>query len=131
MRMSARTPMTAENDPVTQRLKALFAEYREQLPQRLETIERQLAALAADPTQRGAKDELAYALHKLAGSGSTFGYTQLSAVARQWEQILKAAASTGGSLGAPQIDRMRRLLVELKEAAQLPDQSRSDDEFRP
>jgi len=63
-------------------LEELQAEYRRELPQKLETI----AVLWS--ARRVA--ELHRALHTLAGSAGTFGLPQLSAAAREAESYLEA-----------------------------------------
>lgn len=84
----------------------LIAEYRRDVPKKLERIEA-LAAARRLP-------ELGRELHTLAGSAGTFGLKQLGAAARAAENHLD---SCGASLDAGQRAELERLLAVLRHEA--------------
>jgi len=73
-----------------QRLLALREEYRKLLPAKIEDLEATWLRVAAQPDQRA--DLLAEAYrkaHSLAGSGTTFGYSEISDIASEMESYIK------------------------------------------
>lgn len=76
-----------EADQGLQRLLQLRQQFREQLPSRLQELERDLEATLnrSEPDT----EALLLPLHNLIGSSGTFGYPQVSELARQLHQYLK------------------------------------------
>lgn len=60
-------------------------------------------------------------VHSLAGSGTTFGYSGVSASALAIEDILLRALESGSVLGAADGSRVDDLLIRLRQAAGTPD----------
>lgn len=73
-----------------EQLAQLRASYLARLPQELADLHALAQRLSQDATDHSSLTELHQRLHKLAGSGSTFGYPLLSATARSLEQQVKS-----------------------------------------
>lgn len=95
-------------------LKALSAEYRGKLPERLAEVQR-LWGLA--PSDAESMAVLRRELHTLAGSASTFGLPGLTVAARAAEQQLDEVIERKAALDAAKIGS---LLDEVRQAAGLP-----------
>ncbi len=109
--------MTTENDPISDRIAALFQEYRNQLPERLAQIETQFADLKGDPANIEKQSSLVFLLHKLAGSGATFGFDEITRIARQWEHMIQPRLKQAPTpISTVEFDEMDRLLIELRAA---------------
>lgn len=106
-----------DDDAITRRLNALMAEYQQQLPGRIAAIEALLVDARSRADNAAILADLVFSLHKLAGSGATFGYEQLTAVARKWEKSLQPAARNGVSLPPATLDSFRTMVAELQQAA--------------
>lgn len=96
-------------DAVDDAFRELRIEYLASLPGRLEELRADLAGLRAGSTDAGAS--LKVRLHRLAGSGGSYGFVQLSSLAREAERWLAANA------GAHQADELESILNRLTEAA--------------
>ena len=115
--------MTQHEDSINSRLNELYADYRQQLPERISYIAQQLEAYRTVPTPAAALPNLHYALHKLAGSGATFGHTEMGNIARRWEHLTSALLGAAAPPSSSQLQDMQSLLAELSRAATLPDES--------
>ena len=94
-------------DHILAQLARLREEYFERSPKELDA----LAVLARQLSEQGADAEslasLHQRLHKLAGSGGTFGLSSLSVAAREIEQRVAGWIETGApSVDAPAITRV-------------------------
>ena len=102
-------PNAAMTDAVDDAFRALRVEYLASLPDRLEELRADVASL------RSGKSEVASALkvrfHRLAGSGGSYGFARLSALAREAEHWLTANA------GVRETDGLELILTRLGEAA--------------
>jgi HPt (histidine-containing phosphotransfer) domain-containing protein len=80
-------------DDIETRLQQLRADYARRLPERLAQISVQWEALC-QPASSGSVqyDGLIREFHTLAGSGASFGFPEVSRLARELEQSLKAIA---------------------------------------
>lgn len=109
--------MSQDEDAIASRLDALMAEYHQQLPERIAALEGMLAAaMATDDNTRHISDMM-FVLHKLAGSGATFGYDQLTVVARRWEKQLHPVVKQHGTLSRAELQSMSSMADELRKAA--------------
>ena len=90
-------------------LAQLRNDYLARLPAELAELRALGAGLSGGDTRRASLDELHHRLHKLAGSGGTFGLAALSAGARALEQRVKAWLD--GSLNALDDVQARQLFV--------------------
>ena len=83
-------------DPLAEVMRGLRREYLKGAPQRLEELSAQLAALEkGDAAQL---DALRRGLHKLAGSGGSYGFDEVSQAARAGEHFAKALLEKGGEV---------------------------------
>lgn len=112
--------MDDESDPQAEleaELEALSAGYAAKMPEKLASIERAWEQLPGDRWD----DEAFYVLHRrvhsLAGSGKTFGFSLLSEVAHRLEEHLRELAQRKSVPDAAERERIRALLVELRQAA--------------
>lgn len=96
-------------DAVDDAFRALRIEYLASLPERFEELRADIASL------RSGKPEVAPALkvrlHRLAGSGGSYGFVQLSSLAREAERWLTANADV------QETDELELILNRLTEAA--------------
>lgn len=74
---------------VTEQLARLRTDYLARLPAELAALGALAAGLGGGETDRPSLDQLHHRLHKLAGSGGTFGFSALSAGAHALEQRVK------------------------------------------
>jgi diguanylate cyclase (GGDEF)-like protein len=78
---------------VAEQLAKLRNDYLARLPAELAALTALAIGLGEGESDRASLDELHHRLHKLAGSGGTFGFTALSSAARTLEQRVKAYLS--------------------------------------
>ncbi len=107
-------------------LQALYDAYAAQLPAKLKAIDDLWARVAADGDGK-AVQSLHQALHSLAGSGGTFGYTQLGKSANALELAI-AVSLDGVTLPRGALGPLVPLLEELRHAATNPDSPASGGE---
>lgn len=95
------------NDPVDRAFQALQLEYLASLPERLAEIRGDVAGFKAG--HGGAIDSLKVRLHRLAGSGGSYGFLDLSSLAREAQHRLSRFPAPGDAdqLEAL-VDRMER-----------------------
>lgn len=94
------------------KLAELRRDYLAGLPEEFARLRAIAAALEGGESDRAALDELHHRLHKLAGSGGTFGLAALSAAARPLEQRVKAWLA--GALDAIDAQALGTLASELE-----------------
>ena len=115
--------MTQQDDNINTRLNALYADYQQQLPERICYIVQQFEMYCAPSSSPTALSNLHHALHQLAGSGATFGHTEMGSIARRWEHLTRSLLTASAAASSPQQQEMRSLLVQLSRAATFPDES--------
>ncbi len=76
-------------------MKVLGEKYANQFPSRMVEIKSLWVKIADKESDRDALDELYRLVHGLAGSGATFGFSQLSEAAKQCECVLLAGIDSG------------------------------------
>lgn len=96
-------------DEVDDAFRALRVEYLASLPDRLEELRADVANLRLGKPE--AFPDLKVRLHRLAGSGGSYGFVQLSAMAREAERWLAA------NPGVRETDGLELILYRLGEAA--------------
>lgn len=94
----------SETGNVQGRLRALRQAYQQRLCNDLETIASLLGLCQQSDEAPRVQAELHHALHKLAGSAGTFGFSQLGAQARRIEQLL-AKQLAGGDRAAVDLSK--------------------------
>ena len=80
--------MESSSDDIRDRLASLVAVYTGQLPQRMEEIRSAYEASWDGGFVQASFEELRLYVHKLAGSGATFGFDGITATARSLEAVL-------------------------------------------
>ncbi|HWN44066.1 MAG TPA: diguanylate cyclase [Thermoanaerobaculia bacterium] len=112
--------MTLPSDPVLE-LKELQEYFAGRLPERLAELEEAWAAVAESGWETGRVRTLHRLAHSLTGTGSTFGFPEVSRTARVLERFLKAVLEgsrpSGEEAAAGQLER---LLEGVRRAAQAP-----------
>jgi HPt (histidine-containing phosphotransfer) domain-containing protein len=96
-------------EAVDDAFRALQIEYLASLPGRIEELRADIADLRSGKPE--AASALKVRLHRLAGSGGSYGFVQLSSLAREAEHWLTANA------GVRETDGLELILKRLTEAA--------------
>lgn len=112
-----------QQDDVNTRLTELYADYQQQLPERIRYLVQQFETYCSSASSPNALSNLHHALHQLAGTGATFGYTELGSIARHCEHLTAALLRIPSAASPAQLQEMRALLDQLSRAATLPDHS--------
>lgn len=97
------------SDPVAQAFKKLQLEYLASFPHRMEELRSDLARLRAGDAE--ARASIKVRLHRLAGSGGSYGFVHLSSIAREAESCLASAGSPAG------LDQLEQIVERLARAA--------------
>ncbi len=95
-------------------LRVLRREYLADSSQRVEELRRILARLAAG--ERAALAELRQAFHRLAGSGGSYGFPQVSACSREGEHIAQALEASSAAPAAAQLGSLDACIRAVAEA---------------
>ena len=98
----------------------LRGQYLEHLGLAIETIETIWAAVLDNPDDFSSLQRLRTAAHKLAGSGSTFGFDAVSEAARSLELVSEELMECGSAAPLRQAMRVNALLKRLKSASSEP-----------
>ncbi len=112
--------MAESRGDLDERLAALRASFGDKLDGRLDEIEAAMVHLdAADGTEDvlAALGEIRGFAHRLAGSGSTFGFPEVSRIAGDVEALVEALIANESPPEADDSDRLATFLSELREAA--------------
>ena len=96
-------------DAVDDAFRALRVEYLASLPDRLEELRADVARLRSGQLDAG--PSLKVRLHRLAGSGGSYGFVRLSALAREAEQWIAAHA------GSEEVNQLEAILDQINRAA--------------
>lgn len=95
-----------EADESSELMSRLRAEFREQLPEKLAIIEAAYQTLSAQETP--SFEAIRYLLHNLVGAGGTFGYPQITELARRIHQPLQRGE-------IPSAEKMHSTLQAMRE----------------
>jgi diguanylate cyclase (GGDEF)-like protein len=82
--------------------------------QRLDDASHLIDLISADPDDRGALDEAMRKLHGLAGLGATFGFDDVTRIARQGEREMQLLLEAGKAPDAEAIAAFRACLQQLR-----------------
>ncbi|MEW5815256.1 MAG: diguanylate cyclase [Spirochaetota bacterium] len=105
--------MSDLSDKVKNKLALLTKEFTHQLPQRVQRI-RETASLALDEPKNMEKlKELHMIVHKLSGSGATFGFESLSLVSKRLEDLISVLLSRDGAVAQAEYEQVISLLDEI------------------
>ena len=108
--------MTDSQESIDERLRALKQAYRDGLPGKIGEIDALAASIRHDPgSEKGREglDALYHLVHKLAGSGGTFGLPEISDAAQLVEDACEALEKTPSADGWQNIEG---LIEELRRA---------------
>jgi chemotaxis protein histidine kinase CheA len=117
-------PHKTDDADLDAELAALRAEYATRLPERIVQIERTWASVEAE-WNRETFDLLHSMVHKLAGSGASFGFDDVSTTARALEDLLMAVPNDGSRPNEQYMAEIRAGLRVLKMTLQFPRSSSS------
>lgn len=104
---------------LAQKLAVLRSSYAAKLPDKLKKIEEAYAPLSSEPSPektRHALDALHRQSHKLAGSGETFGFKNLSDIARQIEDVCASLLKMDDLPSSRQCQELGKLMKILRTA---------------
>jgi chemotaxis protein histidine kinase CheA len=101
-------------DPLAEVLRTLRRDYLRDAPQRVAELREQLAAV--ERGDAAALDTLRRSLHRLAGSGGSYGFDVVSSSARAGEHAARRALERGGPPGTDDLAELRAA-VERVDAA--------------
>ncbi len=82
-------------EKLRKQLTAMVDEYVRQLPNRIKEIERTFETIGLNPDDLEAYSRLRLMIHKLAGSGATFGFENITRVAKKFENRLNTIIESG------------------------------------
>jgi len=108
--------MPGQKQDIQHKLQLLRQQYAEKLPARITALEQQWHGLNPDP-QSVQYENLIREFHSLAGSGTSFGFPQITTVSRDIENILLGAKSTNVQLSEQVKADINAKLSSLKQAA--------------
>lgn len=97
------------SDPVDRAFQALQLEYLASIPTRLEELRSDIAGFRAGTA--GAEASLKVRLHRLAGSGGSYGFVDLSSIARDAERWL------AGHPSSAEADQLEAIVERLARAS--------------
>lgn len=104
--------MTQPPDDFLGFLEEQRGDYRRGLPQKLDEMERLASRIGTDPAvDLASLERLA---HSMAGSGGTFGFTELGDAAKALELSVQRLKESGARATAGQREEVRRAILELK-----------------
>ena len=106
--------MTSPDDALKSALKALRIEYLNEAPRHVAELRALLER--AERGERGALDELRRALHKLAGSGGSYGFPDVSARGRAGEHEAQRLLDAGAPPAAPALATLRGMVESVADA---------------
>ena len=104
--------MTKPPDDFMRFLEEQRGDYRRGLPRKLDEMERLIAGIGTDPgVDLAGLERLA---HSMAGSGGTFGFTELGDAAKELEMSVQRLKDSGAGATAAQREDVRRAIRELR-----------------
>jgi diguanylate cyclase (GGDEF)-like protein len=112
--------MSLMSGKVRERLEALSTKFAGELPDKLRELRAAVSQAQANPADMQKLDAARSIAHRLAGSGSTFGFRDVSAVARRLEEAIRALMAGEAEARA---ENLGPLVAELEEAARKPQTS--------
>ena len=110
--------MSSPQVQLQQKLDALRVEYTRKLPEKIAEIENIWSELNSSTWDLDKLQVLHRQSHSLAGSGSTFGYQDISTTARELDNELKSLLESTTAPSKNQSEQINRKLSDLKKACQ-------------
>ena len=96
-----------------EQLKVLQVSYVKKIPKKLEDMESSWAALKQQSTEKNLGDFYCL-VHKITGSGATYGFKQISETARPLEVLLNEKRENFSSLNVQDKSKIDSLFADLK-----------------
>ena len=114
-------PFPGNNDRLTDKLRTLQARYQDDLAQKLAALDAAWQSVGRDDFSSDELQHFHLLLHRLAGSGATFGFVAISEISQNLEGIVLRVLNDGASLD----DSDRRTITDgldaLRDAARNPE----------
>lgn len=104
-------------DPAAAALAKLTMKYGAALPQKIDAIEAAIAPVFAGVYDDAACEGAYRAMHSLAGSSGTYGFGEITPVARAAEAILKSGLESRSTPPPPEKRRLDDHMAKLRELA--------------
>lgn len=108
--------MPAKKQEIQQKLQLLRQQYADKLPAKLAALQKQWQAPNLDP-QSAQFESLVREFHSLAGSGTSFGFPQITTLSRDIENILLGIKSTNEKISQQLRNEIDAKLSSLQQAA--------------
>lgn len=116
--------MNEGREAFRKQLMALREHYQVALPERIEAVRQAATEVVASDGAATQVTALYQLVHNLAGSGATFGYHEVSEIARQFQTFIQSLVASGSGLTARQRDQLQAYWVLLEGASALAESSR-------
>ncbi|MBN1799126.1 MAG: Hpt domain-containing protein [Spirochaetales bacterium] len=106
--------MKDSNQAITKKLRALMTKFARKLPSRLKQMEDHLNILINRSWDKGVAKQLYADLHKLSGTGTSFGFKKLSEKSRQMEEYMTILLKNDHNLQSRQVKELCGYFKELQ-----------------
>lgn len=106
--------MKDNNQAITKKLRALMTKFARKLPSRLKQMEDHLHILINQAWDKGVAKQLYADLHKLSGTGTSFGFKNLSEKSHQMEEYMALLLKNDNNLQSQQVKELYRYFKELQ-----------------
>lgn len=113
--------MNAICEAAADKLDLLREKYAANLPRDLESLKRKWEMFYGSQSDIDILRSIYSDIHRLAGSGATFGFKSLSHIARSLENLIRKNVENETALEDGQYEQVNTLLQSLKEAADSPE----------
>src|SRR5690349_17194115 len=117
--------MADRTESLKQELKLLREAYATRLPEKVGQVEEAWKELEAGRGDGETLKNLHFLVHRLTGSGATYGFVGLSEEARHLERYLKTLLESSLPFNQSQIAEANALIAKVKEAVRQPELSNS------
>lgn len=101
------------DDPMAEVMRGLRAAYLGEAPERIRELSASLGRLRL--RDRGALEEIERYFHRLAGSGGSYGFPDVTTRSRTAEHAVHAIAASGRDLERADFEVIERAILELTE----------------
>ncbi len=109
------------NDRLMDKLRTLQARYRDDLAQKLAALDAAWRSVDRDDCSSDELRHFHLLLHRLAGSGATFGFVAISEISHKLEEIVLRGLNDGTALDKSNRRTIRDGLDSLQDAAHKPE----------
>lgn len=113
--------MVNEQTNFSSKLNELRAKFAERLPEKVSKLRAAVEEIKVGKSSPDSMKEFHRFIHNLAGSGSTFGFLQVSEKCRELEALILRIISQSGKLQTADRETIDSLVESIADAAQKPD----------